>query len=90
MALLGRLLLARGSRLGYECQWKLSIPTKSHSFLTRSYRVSGLPYSYGVFERYYSTHEPFESQRGLAAIGTTGLVSWALLSSLKAQALIRV
>ncbi|MCJ1462065.1 hypothetical protein MMC07_000665 [Pseudocyphellaria aurata] len=35
--------------------------------------VWGLPYSYGVFEQYYLNHEPFSSQRGLAAIGTTGL-----------------
>ncbi|KAL8680463.1 MAG: hypothetical protein Q9186_003361 [Xanthomendoza sp. 1 TL-2023] len=31
----------------------------------------GLPFSYGVFQQYYSTHEPFASQpRNIAAVGT--------------------
>jgi hypothetical protein len=39
--------------------------------------VSGLPYSYGVFQKFYSEYEPFSSQRGIAAIGTSGLVGVA-------------
>ena len=38
----------------------------------------GLPSSYGVFEKYYAEHEPFSSQPGIAAIGTTGLVRFLL------------
>lgn len=34
----------------------------------------GLPFSFGVFEKYYTQHEPFASQPGVPAIGTTGLV----------------
>jgi hypothetical protein len=37
---------------------------------------TGFPFSYGVFQEYYSTHEPFVSEPfGIAAIGTTALVS---------------
>jgi len=39
---------------------------------------AGFPFSYGVFQEYYSTHEPFVSEPfGIAAIGTTALVSRA-------------
>lgn len=37
-------------------------------------RLVGLPFSFGVFEKYYAQHEPFSSQPGIPAIGTTGLV----------------
>lgn len=36
--------------------------------------AQGLPYSYGVFEKYYSEHELFSDQSGVAAIGTVGIV----------------
>ncbi|MCJ1245588.1 hypothetical protein MMC30_002792 [Trapelia coarctata] len=35
--------------------------------------VWGLPFSFGVFKKYYSNHEIFRSEPGIAAIGTTGL-----------------
>ncbi|KAI1908636.1 hypothetical protein LOZ39_004066 [Ophidiomyces ophidiicola] len=36
--------------------------------------IWGLPFSYGVFQDFYETHEPFESNpSGIAAIGTTAL-----------------
>ena len=36
----------------------------------------GFPFSYGVFQEYYTSHEPFKSQpSGIAAIGSTSLVS---------------
>jgi hypothetical protein len=36
----------------------------------------GFPFSFGIFQEYYSTHEPFVSKPyGIAAIGTTALVS---------------
>lgn len=38
---------------------------------------SGLPYSYGVFEKYYSDHEKFSDESGIAAIGTVGMVGIA-------------
>jgi hypothetical protein len=38
--------------------------------------VKGFPFSFGVFQEYYSTHESFASEPfGIAAIGTTALVS---------------
>ena len=42
--------------------------------LTNHPNPIGLPFSFGVFEKYYAQHEPFSSQSGVAAIGTTGLV----------------
>jgi MFS family permease len=42
---------------------------------------SGFPYSYGIFQAYYSTHEPFASEPGgVAVIGTTatGLMFFGL------------
>ncbi|KUJ19832.1 MFS monocarboxylate transporter [Mollisia scopiformis] len=36
------------------------------------FMVWGLPFSFGVFQEYYTTHEPFSSQSsGIAVIGTT-------------------
>ncbi|KAL8634184.1 hypothetical protein Q9189_000103 [Teloschistes chrysophthalmus] len=32
--------------------------------------VWGFPFSFGVFQEYYSTHEPFKSDGGIAIIGT--------------------
>ena len=34
----------------------------------------GLPFTYGVFQNYYSTHEPFQGSGNFAIIGTTALV----------------
>lgn len=35
----------------------------------------GFPFSYGVFQSYYSTHPPFSDHReGLPTVGTTALV----------------
>ena len=40
--------------------------------ISNAYIFAGFPFSYGVFQLYYSTHEPFASQKsGIAAIGTT-------------------
>ena len=36
----------------------------------------GLPFSYGVFEKFYSEHEPCAKHpEGIAAVGTTTTVS---------------
>lgn len=35
--------------------------------------VWGFPFSFGVFQDYYSTHPPFEGQSNIAAIGTCAL-----------------
>ena len=35
----------------------------------------GLPFSYGVFEKHFSSHEPLSSESGIATIGTTALVN---------------
>jgi len=38
-------------------------------------RIIGFPFSFGVFQEYYSTHEPFSSNpTGIDAIGTTATV----------------
>lgn len=47
----------------------------------------GFPFSYGIFQEYYSTHEPFASHpSGIAVIGTSAMVSvlpitWRALKS---------
>lgn len=39
----------------------------------------GFPFSYGVFQDYYSTHEPFSSEpSGIAVIGTSAMVKFLL------------
>lgn len=44
--------------------------------------VWGFPYSYGIFQDYYSTHEPFKGKSGISAIGSTAIVSiWSLILS---------
>ncbi|KAL8725899.1 MAG: hypothetical protein Q9166_007064 [cf. Caloplaca sp. 2 TL-2023] len=50
--------------------------TRTHTALVpvRLTGIIGFPYSYGVFERYYSNHELFSSESGIAAIGSTGMV----------------
>jgi hypothetical protein len=40
-----------------------------------SHLLLGFPFSFGVFQEYYSNHEPFSSApSGIATIGTTALV----------------
>lgn len=39
--------------------------------------VEGLPFSFGAFEKYYSNHVEFSSERGVAAIGTTCMVGFS-------------
>ncbi|KMU74087.1 hypothetical protein CISG_04016 [Coccidioides immitis RMSCC 3703] len=48
------------------------------AFLIRCFIVEaiiwGLPFAYGLFQDFYTTHEPFKSDpSGIAAIGTTAL-----------------
>jgi hypothetical protein len=37
--------------------------------------LSGFPFSFGVFQDYYLTHEPFAGSSGIPVIGTCALVS---------------
>lgn len=37
--------------------------------------VWGFPFSYGIFEDYYSTHEPFVGKSGIPAVGSSAMVS---------------
>jgi len=37
-------------------------------------RITGFAFSFGVFQDYYSTHEPFASEGKVAIIGTTATV----------------
>jgi len=41
--------------------------------------VWGFPFSFGVFQDYYSTHEPFAGSPNIAIIGTCAMVSCAPL-----------
>jgi hypothetical protein len=36
----------------------------------------GFPFSFGVFQDYYQTHEPFAGSSGIATIGTCAIVRW--------------
>ena len=36
---------------------------------------SGMPLSFGIFEKFYSSIEPFKSEAGIPAIGSSGFVS---------------
>lgn len=36
--------------------------------------VWGFPFTFGLFQEYYSTHEPFASQGNTAVIGTCAMV----------------
>lgn len=65
MVHVGWLFLARRSGLGYA-------DLELHVNNSNSPSITGLPFSYGVFEKYYSDHELFSSESGTAAIGTTG------------------
>lgn len=38
----------------------------------------GFPFAYGVFQDYYSTHEPFAGSSQIAVIGTCAMVSLTL------------
>lgn len=40
-----------------------------------TYKHTGFGFSFGIFQDYYSTHEPFAGSSGIAAIGTTTSVS---------------
>jgi hypothetical protein len=37
--------------------------------------VWGFPFTFGLFQEYYSSHEPFASQGNTAVIGTCAMVS---------------
>jgi hypothetical protein len=50
----------------------LTLPSDSTSCIDI---FTGFPFSFGVFQEYYTTHEPFSSQpAGIAAVGTTATV----------------
>jgi len=40
--------------------------------------MEGFPFSYGVFQEYYSTHEPFAGDSNIAVIGTCAMVRHVL------------
>ena len=41
--------------------------------------VWGFPFSYGIFEDYYSTHDPFVGKSGIPAVGSSALVDFIAL-----------
>jgi len=40
--------------------------------------VWGFPASYGIFQEYYTTHEPFRGSSNIAVIGTCAMVGYQL------------
>jgi len=54
--------------------WGMTISESFHErVLIRS--SAGFTFSYGIFQDYYSTHEPFKSSGDIAVIGTCAMVS---------------
>lgn len=52
------------------------------SQLTNKQQTAGFGFSFGVFQDYYSTHEPFGGSGNIASIGTSTMVSWKMLLTL--------
>jgi len=48
---------------------------------SRTLTNPGFPFSYGVFQEYYSTHEPFAGSGNIAVIGTCAMVSCTMPES---------
>lgn len=44
--------------------------------------VWGFGYAFGVFQDYYSTHEPFKGSKNIPVIGTTAMVGFAFSTSI--------
>ncbi|KAL7963098.1 major facilitator superfamily domain-containing protein [Trichoderma compactum] len=44
--------------------------------------VWGFPFAFGIFQNYYSTHEPFKGSSSIAAIGTTAMGTMYLTAPL--------
>ncbi|KAH6607310.1 hypothetical protein Trco_003623 [Trichoderma cornu-damae] len=55
-------------------------------FLTACFVVEclvwGFPFAFGIFQNYYSTHEPFKGSSSIAAIGTTAMGTMYLAAPL--------
>lgn len=45
-------------------------------------RSPGFSFSFGVFQDYYSTHEPFIGATNIASVSTTATVSYLLINKL--------
>lgn len=43
---------------------------------TRSNMTIGFTFSFGIFQDYYSTHEPFKSSGDIAIVGTCAMVNY--------------
>jgi hypothetical protein len=43
---------------------------------THSDKFLGFTFSFGIFQDYYSTHEPFKSSGDIAIVGTCAMVSF--------------
>ena len=43
--------------------------------------LAGFTFSYGIFQDYYSTHEPFKSSGDIAVVGTCAMVGLASISN---------
>jgi MFS family permease len=58
-----------------------------HTFSSTNF--SGFPWSYGIFQEYYSTSEPFPGASGIPAIGTSAMGILYMVAPLTFAALIR-
>ncbi|KAL8814425.1 MAG: hypothetical protein Q9223_006348 [Gallowayella weberi] len=55
----------------FPCKYNMKAVSTKVPNCTYTRHCIGLPFSYGVFQQYYSTHEPFASKpRNIAAVGT--------------------
>lgn len=62
---------ARSSSLGYV----LIVLGRRWIFVETNTRL-GYAFAFGIFQDYYSTHEPFKGSENIAIIGTCAMVGW--------------
>lgn len=53
--------------------WRSFFVTSISNKRTHSWLFVGFPFAFGVFQSYYSSHEPFAGQPNIAAIGTSAM-----------------
>lgn len=64
-----------GANIAYTCRNSKS----KRGFVIDTEIYAGFPFSFGVFQEYYSTHLPFSKEpSGIAIIGTSAMVSFVI------------
>jgi hypothetical protein len=54
--------------------WGNSSQPLPHFWGSRKLILSGFPACYGVFQKYYGTHEPFAGSKNIAVVGACAMV----------------